>query len=124
MKQRRHLIAAAALLATITAPLHAALERVGPVNNAPTVGGFASWYQDRTGITFEFCDPQTQAELDGGWCVLLPGDAVIPESFPRNFFDEHFYYAAGNTLLDPGRASAACGGRLRNRIRNGGGGRW
>ena len=107
MKQRRHLIAAAALLATITAPLHAALERVGPVNNAPTVGGFASWYQDRTGITFEFCDPQTQAELDGGWCVLLPGDAVIPEAFPGNFFDEHFYYVADNTMVDAGNGFRA-----------------
>ena len=102
MTPRRNLIAAAVLLALGTAPAFATLERVGPVNNTPGVGGFAAWYQDKTGIAFEFCDPSSQAELDGGWCVLLPGDAVLPESFPGNFFDEHFYYAADNTLLDVG----------------------
>jgi len=107
MKQRRNLIAAAALLSILTAPAYAVLERAGPANNAPTVGGFASWYQDKTGITLEFCDPKTQSELDGGWCVLLPGDAIIPEAFPDNFFDEHFYYSADNVMLDPGNGFRA-----------------
>ena len=102
MKSKRNLIAAAVLFSLATAPAWAVLERMGPVNKAPTVGGFPAWFQDRTGVALEFCDPSTQAELDGGWCLLLPGDAQIPESFPTNFFDEHFYYAAGNTLLDPG----------------------
>ena len=111
MKQRRNLIAAAALLSILTAPAYAVLERVGPVNNAPTAGGFPAWYQDKTGIAFEFCDVTSQAELDGGWCVLLPGDVTIPESFPDNFFDEHFFYVADNTLLD-----AATGFRARLRV--------
>ena len=66
-----------------------------PLNPAPTVGNFPAWYQDNTAITLEFCDPQTQSEVDGGWCLLLPGDVTIPEVFPTNFFDEHFYFAAG-----------------------------
>jgi hypothetical protein len=107
MKQRRNLVAAAALLSLLAAPAYAVLERVGPTDNAPTVGGFASWYQDKTGVAFEFCDIRTQGELDGGWCVLLPGDANIPEAFPNNFFDEHFYYRADNTLLDPARGFRA-----------------
>jgi hypothetical protein len=108
MIQKRTHIAAAVLLSLATLPAFAVLERAGPVNNSPTVGGFPAWYQDKTGVATEFCDPQTQAELDGGWCLLLPGDANIPESFPTNFFDEHFYYAADNTLLD-----AATGFRAR-----------
>ena len=100
MKQRRNLIAAAALLAIATTPAWAVLERMGPVNNAPTVGGYPAWFQDKTGIAIEFCDVKTQAELDGGWCLLLPGDVNIPEAFPSNFFDEHFYWAADNVLAD------------------------
>jgi hypothetical protein len=102
MNQRRNLIATAVSLLLMSAPAYAVLERAGPVSNAPTVGGFPAWYQDKTGVAVEFCDPKTQAELDGGWCLLLPGDANIPESFPGNFFDEHFYYAADNVLLDAG----------------------
>ncbi|MEJ8834922.1 Ig-like domain-containing protein [Ramlibacter sp. AN1133] len=102
MKQKRNLIAAAVLLTMATAPAWAVLERMGPINNAPSVGGYPAWFQDKTGVAIEFCDPQSQAELDGGWCLLLPGDVNFPEAFPANFFDEHFYWAAGNTLLDPG----------------------
>jgi hypothetical protein len=80
------------------ADTYGALERVGPVNPAPAVGSFPAWYQDRTGLTLEFCDPRNQAEVDGGWCLLLPGDVTIPEVFPTNFFDEHFYFAADATI--------------------------
>ena len=70
----------------------AALERVGP--NDP-VNGFPQWYQDKTGVAFEFCAPLTQAELDGGHCLLLPADVpIVPEVFPTSFFDEHFFWAA------------------------------
>jgi VCBS repeat-containing protein len=100
MKQGRNLIAAAVLLSIISAPAYAVLERAGPVSNAATVGGFPSWFQDKTGVTFEFCDPKSQSELNGGWCVILPGDVTFPESFPNNFFVEHFYYDANNVLLD------------------------
>jgi Big-like domain-containing protein len=79
----------------LPAPAHAAadigLERVGPTDPA---NGFPKWYQDKTGLTLEFCSPQNGSELDGGWCVLFTGDTTAPESFPGSFADEHFYYVA------------------------------
>src|SRR5689334_4135042 len=71
----------------------AALQRVGPVN--PTFG-YPTWYQDKTGLTLEFCSPTNAAELSGGWCLILPPVApatlpVAPEVFPNQFFNEHFY---------------------------------
>jgi hypothetical protein len=100
MKHKRNLVAAAVLLTLATAPAWAALERMGAPDNAPAIGGFPAWVQDKSGVAMEFCAPSTQAELDGGWCLLLPGDANIPEAFPGNFFDEHFYWAADNVLSD------------------------
>jgi len=80
---------------------YAVLERVGPVNNAPSVGGFPSWYQDTTGLTLEFCDPKNAAEVQGGWCLLLPADVPAPpEVFPTEFFDEHFYYSVSADFPD------------------------
>ncbi len=87
-------VALAFALGTTSFSANAVLERVGPTNLAPSVGGFPSWYQDTSGLTLEFCNPKNQAEVDGGWCLLLPGDVNVPEVFPTNFFDEHFYYAA------------------------------
>ena len=58
VSNKRSLVAAAVLLA-LAAPAQAVLERMGPINRAPTVGGFPSWYQDKTGITLEFCDLKT-----------------------------------------------------------------
>ena len=102
MKSKRSVIAAAAALAIVAAaPAHAVLTRMGPIDKSPSVGGFPAWFQDGTGITMEFCDLKTQAELDGGWCVLIPPGPVVPEVFPNNYFDEHFYYIADNGLLDP-----------------------
>src|SRR5947209_3024228 len=75
---------------TMPAAFGQGLQRVGPVDNA---NGYPAWYQDKTGLTLDFCSPKTQAELDGGWCVLLTGDLPsVPEAFPTNFFDEHFYF--------------------------------
>lgn len=74
----------------------AGLERVGPVNQA---NGFPGWYQDTTGLVLEFCQVENQVELDGGWCLLLPGDTTSPETFPSSFADEHFYWA-GNARID------------------------
>ncbi|GAB3776812.1 IPT/TIG domain-containing protein [Ramlibacter monticola] len=105
MKTKLHAISAAVLLAcAAAAPAYAGLERAGPVNPTPSVGGFPAWYQDQTGITLEFCDLTTQAEWDNGWCLLAPPDGPaggLPEAFPTNFFDEHFWYAADNVMLDP-----------------------
>ncbi|MFL5374034.1 MAG: hypothetical protein ACJ78T_08595, partial [Myxococcales bacterium] len=97
---------AALLMLGIAFPARAELERVGPVNNDPRVGGFPAWYQDKTGVAVEFCDPLNAAELDGGWCLLVTGDAILPEHFPDNFFDEHFYYA-GEASLTPANGGRA-----------------
>jgi Bacterial Ig domain len=100
-------LSVALALAGIGLSAQAALERVGPVNPAATVGNFPAWYQDRTGIALEFCDP-VNAELADGWCLIgaieLPNGA--PESFPLNFFDEHFYYAASANAVDAAGAGA------------------
>ncbi|HSD60598.1 MAG TPA: hypothetical protein VLC55_07065, partial [Burkholderiales bacterium] len=50
----------------------------------------------------EFCDPLNQAELNGGWCTLIPpAPATAPENFPNNFFIEHFYWDATNVTTEP-----------------------
>lgn len=72
--------------------------RVGPVG----FGGYPAWYQDTTGLGMEFCNPLTASELNGGWCLLLPGDTAAPEVFPSAFFDEHFYWAASADAGLPG----------------------
>ncbi|MFL5246648.1 MAG: hypothetical protein ACJ79V_02395, partial [Myxococcales bacterium] len=80
---------AALLMLGVTFPAHAALERVGPNNPAPSVGGYPAWYQDTSGLSLEFCDPSNASEVSGGWCLLLPADVPNPpESFPGTFFDE------------------------------------
>jgi hypothetical protein len=85
-------------LALSAGTANALLERMGPVNNAPSVGGFPSWFMDKTGLAIEFCDPLNAAELNGGWCTLLPPNPPsAPETFPGNFFVEHFYHDARNT---------------------------
>jgi hypothetical protein len=75
---------------------HAVLERTGPID---TANGFPRWYMDTTGLNFELCLPQTQAELASGHCLLLPGDApATPEVFPGLFADEHFWWQAGASM--------------------------
>src|SRR4051812_21423497 len=100
---------AAVLAATAASPAFAQLNRVGPVGTF----GYPDWYQDKSGLTLDFCDSRTAAELAGGWCVLLPADipAGAPESRtgnPVNFADEHFYY-----LLNAGEANVATAGGTR-----------
>jgi hypothetical protein len=100
-------MAAVALLAGAISTARADLERVGPVNPAPSVGSFPAWYQDKTGLTLEFCDPKSTAELSGGFCLLLATDITnLPEVFPTNFFDEHFYFAAGADITTAAAESA------------------
>jgi hypothetical protein len=74
------------------------LERVGPTS---TANGFPLWYQDKSGIALEFCQPLNQGELDGGWCLLLPADTTVPEQFPAFFADEHFFFAADASATGP-----------------------
>src|SRR3954469_334509 len=93
---------AAVLMLGITFPAHAALERVGPVNAAPSVGSFPAWYQDASGLSLEFCDPLNASEVAGGWCLLLPADVpTVPETFPAPFFVEHFYFDANTSMVVP-----------------------
>src|SRR3954463_14212735 len=92
-------LAALILAGTLAvAPLQAELARVGPNNPDPRVGSFPAWHQDKTGLALEFCDPLNSSEVDGGWCLLLPGDVNIPEVFPTNFFDEHFFFDSVATM--------------------------
>jgi Big-like domain-containing protein len=88
------------LFAVAVPTAHAVLQRMGPINNAPTVGGFPAWFQDTTGLTMEFCDLMNTAELNGGWCTLIPPGPVFPEVFPTNFFIEHFYHDATSVIKD------------------------
>jgi hypothetical protein len=90
----------------------AKLERVGPML---TNGyGYPAWYQDTTGVALEFCAPQNQSEVDGGWCLLLPGDPpAIPEVFPNQFFDEHFYWAGDSILAVPSGPSGKANNQAR-----------
>lgn len=97
---KRTMISAALALAFAASPAHAVLERMGPVSKAPSIGGFPTWFQDTTGVTMEFCDLQSQAELDGGWCTLIAPGPTFPETFPSPFFIEHFYHDATNVLKD------------------------
>lgn len=81
------------------------LARVGPIQSA---NGFPSWYQDATGLTMDFCLPLTQAELNAGWCLILPAsvpNGTAPEVFPGNFSIENFYASASSgirTVAVPG----------------------
>jgi hypothetical protein len=54
-------IALAAALAVAAVPAHAVLERMGPISKAPTIGGYPTWFQDKTGVAIEFCDLKSQA---------------------------------------------------------------
>ena len=99
MKPQKMKLIAAMVSMACSLPTLAALERVGPTSNAPSIGGFPSWYQDSTGLTLEFCAPQNAAEVAGGWCLLLPADVpTAPESFPNAYADEHFFFAADSGL--------------------------
>jgi hypothetical protein len=94
-------------LAPVTA--QAALQRVGPVDPA---NGYPVWYQDGSGLTMQFCSPANAVELNGGWCLMLPPIPpatlpVAPETFPNQFFNEHFYWAANGTLPTGATRAAA-----------------
>jgi hypothetical protein len=99
MKRTLILLAVMAGVVFSAAPASAQLLRVGPTAAG---NGFPTWYQDTTGVALEFCQPLNQAELDGGWCLLLPADTAVPEVFPTRFADEHFFYAADAAINFPG----------------------
>jgi hypothetical protein len=89
------IVLCAILCPSMFAQTTSGLERV----SASRTFGFPAWYQDKTGLTLEFCDPKNKAELDGAWCVLTAGDTQAPEVFgPGTFMDEHFYFAADASM--------------------------
>lgn len=90
------LLSALLIAATASAQVQG-LERVGPTSPS---NGYPTWYQDKSGVALEFCSPINQAELAGGWCLLLAGDTVAPETFPTPFFDEHFYWAGDASITN------------------------
>lgn len=103
------LAATAALASTARAQLAQAtqgLERYGPISK---VHGYPEWYQDKTGLALELLTPKSNAELDGGWDVLIrglgqPGTAqftTFPEAFPYPWFIEHFYWGAVADIAAP-----------------------
>jgi hypothetical protein len=104
---RAVVVASALLMAATASGQTQGLERVGPTS---AVNGFPTWYQDKTGITLEFCSPTNLLELEGGWCLLLPADTVAPEVFPTQFSDEHFFWAADAVI--PGSATLPSGAIL------------
>lgn len=87
----------ALLLAGLSAPASAELARLGAVDR---VTGYPAWYQDFTGLALDLCMPDP-VDLAAGNCLLLPPDVplgTVPESFPSNFAEEHFWFAADATL--------------------------
>jgi len=62
---------------------------VGPLNPD---SGFPEWYEDQTGLRLELC-------LDPNACLVPLPNPAAPVSFPDNFPDEAFYWAA-DALMD------------------------
>ena len=86
----KNAIVAALAAMALAQPAQAVLQRVGPVDPAT---GFPAWYQDANGLAVELCTPTTQADLVAGICFITPAEvAVVPEVFPTNWSQEHFYY--------------------------------
>ena len=85
------------------------LDRHGPISASH---GFPEWYQDATGLALEVGVPKSVPELNGGWLLLLPADAVYPEVFPGQFGAEHFYWtasASGNMRTTAGTTTVVFG---------------
>lgn len=85
-------LAAAIMLCSLSGVTQADFARVGPIN---ADHGYPDWYQNESGLALDICLPNA-SELDSGACLILPGDLTLPEVFPTNFPDEHFYWAASN----------------------------
>ncbi|MSX70892.1 MAG: hypothetical protein F2752_04920, partial [Actinobacteria bacterium] len=86
----KNAIVAALAAMALAQPAQAILQRVGPVDPAT---GYPAWYQDANGLAVELCTPTTQADLVSGICLVTPAEVVVvPEVFPTNWSQEHFYY--------------------------------
>ncbi|MFQ5433422.1 MAG: tandem-95 repeat protein [Anaerolineae bacterium] len=71
-------------------PAGSHLVDVGPVS--PDYG-FPMWYEDANGLILEPC-------LNPDLCFFFPPDPAAPISFPDNFADEIFYWAAESLMID------------------------
>lgn len=61
-----------------------AVNRVGPVD---PINGFPLFYEDASGLRLDLCTNQAA-------CFFAPPDPGLPASFPDNYPDEAFYWAA------------------------------
>lgn len=118
-------IAAASLIFSAAAPLHAALSSVsGAQTGIPPAlseitaagnpaqvaislaNGFPIWYRDTNNLKLELCLDQTVVRQGGGTflpCLTAEPFPGNPISFPNNFGTEAFYWAA--VAVDPGLIS-------------------
>ncbi|MBH3428425.1 hypothetical protein [Pseudomonas alkylphenolica] len=103
------------VLASLTqAPAQAALYDVDRGPYAPATGGFAAWYQDTHGRVLDLCLTKAVSSRVAGapgapsyMCILNPAPGVFddtkPISFPTNYPDETFWFAADAALVDAAR---------------------
>jgi hypothetical protein len=92
---KRSLTSLAVACALSAGLAHAELARVGPIGTA----GFPQWFQDKNGLALDLCIPKDQADLAAMNCLLGTAEvAALPEVFPTNWFDEHFWFAAGAAI--------------------------
>ena len=68
------------------------LTRVGPVDPA---SGYPVYYEDANGLRLGLC-------TDPGLCFWVLPDPALPPSFPTNWPDESFYFAAQATMTGAG----------------------
>ncbi|MFQ5399231.1 MAG: tandem-95 repeat protein [Anaerolineae bacterium] len=85
-------------------PAGSHLVDVGPVH---PVNGFPMWYKDSNNLHLELC-------TDPNLCFFFPPDPASPISFPGNFADEAFYWAAEALMVDatppnPNKANGTLG---------------
>jgi len=103
----KYVLLTASLLLTATG--QAELYRAGPSDlPSPPGHGYPLWYQDTTGMVLDLCVPQTPGQLPPCLAAPPPGDPdpVLPYTFPDNWSDEFFWFAA-ESLLDMGNGESA-----------------
>jgi len=94
-------IMASAVILAFSGVAQAELNRVGPV--VANDHGYPAWYQDKTGLALELCIPDA-SELAAGLCLVDPTflpNPSLPDTFPTNFSDEHFWFEAGTSIPTP-----------------------
>ncbi|WP_419709778.1 hypothetical protein [Pseudomonas sp. NFX224] len=89
----------------------AALFAVDPGPYVPTLGSFASWYQDTHGRTLDLCLSKAVSSRVAGvpgtpayMCLLNPSPGIFddtqPVAFPDNFPDEAFWFTGDGSIVD------------------------